>query len=380
MKKQVIVAGHICLDITPVFTQRTSGDSIKLSPGRLIEAGAADIHTGGAVANTGLALKKLGAHVRLIGKIGDDAFGDIVEESFSAYGLQGELIRESNSSTSYSIVLAFPGVDRIFLHNPGANNCFTAEDIPSELLSEAGIFHFGYPPLMRSIYENNGDELVHIMRLAKEQGAATSLDLAAVDPASPAGMADWRLILQRVLPYVDFFVPSIEEVCFMLDRSRYEDWQSRAAGRDITEILSLENDIRPIADICQELGSKVLLLKCGAKGIYLRTAQEDLLNEIGTNLELDAASWSDRDIFEHSYAPDKIVSGTGAGDTCIAAFLMSVLEGYGPEMSLHLAAAEGASCVEAYDALAGLKTLAELEEKINSGWKKVSDLSSVNSK
>ncbi len=372
MKKQVIVAGHICLDITPVFTQRAPGDSFMLSPGKLIETGAADIHTGGVVANTGLALKKLGAQVHLIGKTGDDAFGDIVHDILGSWGESGGLIRDASSSTSYSVVLAPPGIDRIFLHNPGANNSFTAEDIPPELLSEAGIFHFGYPPLMRSIYENNGDELVRIMRLAKEHGVATSLDLAAVDPGSPAGAADWRLILQRVLPYVDFFVPSIEEVCFMLDRRRYEGWQKRAAGRDIAEILSIENDIRPVADICQELGSKILLLKCGAKGIYLRTAQEGLLNEIGKNLELDAASWADRDIFEHSYIPDKIVSGTGAGDTCIAAFLMSVLEGYGPDMALHLAAAEGASCVQAYDALGGLKTLAELKEKINSGWKKSS--------
>ena len=97
---------------------------------------------------------------------------------------------------------------------------------------------------MRSMYERGGEELARIMELARASGAATSLDLAAVDAASPAGRADWRGILARTLPYVDFFVPSIEEVCFMLDRDRYEDWQRRAAGGDITDILSLEDDIR----------------------------------------------------------------------------------------------------------------------------------------
>ena len=68
--------------------------------------------------------------------------------------------------------------------------------------------------------------------------------------------------------------------------------------------------------------------------------------------------------------PGKVLSGTGAGDTSIAAFLQAVLEGEGPTMAMHLAAAEGASCVEAYDALGGLKSLDELKRKIEAGWEK----------
>lgn len=60
-----------------------------------------------------------------------------------------------------------------------------------------------------------------------------------------------------------------------------------------------------------------------------------------------------------------MLSGTGAGDTSIAAFLTAVLAGYSPEMSMHLAAAAGASCVAAYDALSGLKPFAELEQRIS---------------
>jgi len=37
---------------------------------------------------------------------------------------------------------------------------------------------------------------------------------------------------------------------------------------------------------------------------------------------------------------------------------------------MHLAAATGASCVEAYDALSGLKSFEELKRKIEAGWKK----------
>ena len=64
------------------------------------------------------------------------------------------------------------------------------------------------------------------------------------------------------------------------------------------------------------------------------------------------------------------ISGTGAGDTSIAAFLKAVLDGYDPRMAMHLAAGTGASCVEAYDARSGLRSFEELEEKIRSGWEK----------
>ena len=217
---KVISAGHICLDITPVFPSGHSYDRIGdlLVPGKLIRMDAASVHTGGSVANTGLALKLLGNDVTLLGKVGKDAFGRIVESILAGYGAGG-LITDEQSSTSYSVVLAVPGMDRIFLHNPGANDTFSASDIPEEALADAALFHFGYPTLMRRMYEENGSELLKLFCLAKENSIATSLDLAAVDPQSDAGKADWQKILGGVLPYVDFFVPSFEGLCYMLDRS-----------------------------------------------------------------------------------------------------------------------------------------------------------------
>ena len=371
MKKKVIAAGHICLDITPVFPEKKVHQLGEiLSPGKLIQMGEADVHTGGAVANTGLAMKILGADVTLMGKVGKDAFGEMVCNILKQYDAADGMIVSDTESTSYSVILAVPGIDRIFLHNPGANHTFRASDIPQESLEEAALFHFGYPPLMRSMYEADGEELVKLMKRAKEAGAATSLDMAAVDPDSEAGRADWEKILERVIPYVDFFVPSVEELCYMLDRKRFEEWQERAAGRDITEILDIEKDVKPLADQCMNFGAKVLLIKCGAPGMYYRTAERSRLLKVGARAELDLGSWADKEGFEKSYVPEKILSGTGAGDTSIAAFLTAMLEGYPLEQAMHLSAGTGASCVAAYDALSGLKSFEELEAKISAGWEK----------
>lgn len=371
MSKKIIAAGHICLDITPVFPEkRTDSVGDLLKPGKLIQMEGADVHTGGSVANTGLAMKLLGADVTLMGKIGNDEFGGMVMNILSRYGAQDGMLVTEGESTSYSVILAIPGNDRIFLHNPGANNTFCSGDIPQQALEEAALFHLGYPPLMRNMYEHEGKELLGILKRAKEAGAATSLDMAAVDPATPAGMADWEEILEMIMPYVDFFVPSAEELCFMLDKERFEDWQKRAGDRDITEILDIEKDIRPLAEQCMNFGAKVLLIKCGAKGMYYRTADRIALLDVGKKAELDILGWSGKEGFEKSYVPERVLSGTGAGDTSIAAFLTAMLEGYTLEESMHLAAATGASCVAAYDALSGLKSFEALQKKIGAGWAK----------
>lgn len=209
-----------------------------------------------------------------------------------------------------------------------------------------------------------------IFKKAKQAGCATSLDMAAIDADSEAGRADWKQILKMVIPYVDFFVPSVEELCFMLDRRRFTEWQKRADGKDVTEVIDWENDVRPLANICMQYGAKVLLLKCGASGMYYRTAGEDTIKELEKITGLRTADWAGREGFEKSYVPEKVLSGTGAGDTSIAAFLTAMSEGDSLTDCMHLAAAAGASCVEAYDALSGLKPLEELRKKIAAGWRK----------
>ena len=97
------------------------------------------------------------------------------------------MICDRDSSTSYSVVLAIPGIDRIFLHHPGANHTFMVADIDFEKVKDTALFHFGYPTLMKSMFQDEGEELVHLMKSVQEAGAATSLDLAAVDANSEAG-------------------------------------------------------------------------------------------------------------------------------------------------------------------------------------------------
>ncbi|MFL5629506.1 MAG: carbohydrate kinase family protein, partial [Ktedonobacteraceae bacterium] len=64
---EIVVAGHICLDIFPTFAEHTSASEM-LVPGKLLNVGPAVLAVGGSVANTGLALHHLGVSTRLMGK------------------------------------------------------------------------------------------------------------------------------------------------------------------------------------------------------------------------------------------------------------------------------------------------------------------------
>ncbi|MDO4519266.1 MAG: carbohydrate kinase family protein [Eubacteriales bacterium] len=372
-KKKIIAAGHICLDITPAFngTQERSVQDLFI-PGALVEMKEASVSLGGAVSNTGIGLKLLGADVDLMGMIGDDPFSRMILSEMERYGISGDtMIVRSDIATSYTVILAPPGIDRIALHYRGANDKYTLDDIDLEKVKQANLFHFGYPPLMRSLYINQGAELIRLIKTIHETGVAVSLDMAMFEEATEAGQQDWNAILKELLPYVDFFVPSVEELCLMLDRDRYHEWRERAAGKDITSILDIEKDVKPLADRLLEYGAKVVLIKCGTPGLYFRTADQATLSKIGGGIGGEIAeAWADQEAFEKSYLVKNVASGIGAGDTTIAAFLASTIEGKSWEEALHLATATGALCVQTYDSLSGIKPLKEVEKLVAAGWEK----------
>ncbi len=368
--KKVIAAGHICLDITPVLPPRRACASAEeiLIPGKLVQTEGVRVHTGGSVANTGLALKLMGNDVSLMGKVGSDAFGALVKRILAGYGAGG-LITDPDSATSYSVVLALPGIDRIFLHDPGANDTFAAGDIPEAALREAALFHFGYPTLMKRMYRNGGEELEGLFRRVREAGAASSLDLSAVDPESEAGRADWAAILARVLPLTDFFLPSFEELCFMLDRPRYQARLKQ--GGDMTAQRGIPEDADRLARRCLDLGCGAVVVKCGLSGMVCRTAGRERISRISPALEMDVLSWADRACVQPCFRADTVLSGTGAGDVSIAAWLTALLRGMDPQKCTRLAAAEGAASVAALDALSGILPPEALEKRIEAGWETV---------
>ena len=366
--KKIVVAGHVSLDLTPKFNMKTGVSSIGdvIKPGKLVNVGKVAIAPGGCVTNTGLALKKFGADVRLIAKVGKDEFADILYEKYREQGSEPNFIVSEDDATSYTIVIAPKGCDRAFLHDSAANDSFKEEDIDYEVVKEADYFHFGYPTLMKEFYRSDKDELQNMYRKVKKLNLITSLDVTAVDPESETADIDWNKRLSEVLPYVDLFMPSIEELCFMLDREKYYEMQKRGSD-DVCLYLSVSEDVIPMAEKVLNLGCKGVLIKCGAAGLFLMTADSSRMKELSENVSVE--KWADKKIFQNSYVPDRILSGTGAGDTSIAAFIYGMCNEMSPEDTLKIAAGTGASCITEYDTLSGLLSIEALKNKIQNGWK-----------
>ena len=362
---EIIVAGHLCLDIIPglenVSIQRPEDFFV---PGKLVDSSPAVVSTGGCVSNTGLGLVKMGINAALMGKVGEDSFGRIIKMIFrDDWGVTDGLIVDKNSVTSHTTVVSPKGYDRMFLHCPGANDTFSILDIDFSLVTKAKHFHFGYPPLMRKMYINDGQELVNIFRKVKELGLTTSLDMALPDPDSESGRVNWEKVLKNVLPYVDIYLPSAEEILFMLDKEKFEKYQSsedaisRFTGDDLHELSSSLLD----------MGTKIVMIKCGHRGSYIRTANKEKLSKIQTDF-FNIADWENKELWKPAYKINVRPNATGSGDATIAGFLAAYIKGYSAEKTICYANATGACSVTAPGALAGLLTWPELSDKINNGW------------
>ena len=358
---ETIVAGHICLDIIPELH-----NAAQLIPGHTLEAGSAVFSTGGPVSNTGLALHKLGVSTRLMGKIGDDLFGRAICSLLDAYDptLTEGMIISSDTPTSYTIILSSPDIDRMFIHAPGCNATFGADDIDYAVLSDARLLHFGYPPLMERLYRNTGAELVELFQRAKATGITTSLDMTMPDPNGPSGQVDWSSILVQVLPYVDIFLPSVEELLLILDRATFDRLTDEASEAPIIDRVT-PTMLSALSQQLLDMGTKIVGLKAGHRGFYLRTAEQ--LAHMGRATPQHIIDWTDREVWVPCYITN-VVGTTGTGDATIAGFLMGLLYGMSLEETLSAACAVGACAVEAIDSISGVQSWNETEARIKAGW------------
>ncbi len=352
---KVIVAGHICLDVTPKFlSPRGMPMSQLFVPGKLINMGEVNISSGGPVSNTGIALQKMGIKTKLMGKVGDDLFGNGLVGLLKEQNNHDGMIVMEGEQTSYTIVIVPPGVDRIFLHNPGANNTFVADDLDYDFIKNAELFHFGYPPLMQNMFRNEGQQLAEAFQRVKGLGVTTSLDMSIPDRNSESGQTDWDKVLEKTLPHVDLFLPSYEEIMYMIARDKFEQMGGNSNPHDLLEHFD-PGLLSVLSDKLLNYGAKIVVIKCGEKGFYIRTAEKEKLLTIGKTKPADLDNWADREIHEESYYVKEIASATGSGDSSIAGFLSSYLNGLTIEQSVKMACAVGAQNITRFDALSGIQ-------------------------
>ncbi|MYC75199.1 sugar kinase [Candidatus Poribacteria bacterium] len=277
--------------------------------GRLALFDELEIHTGGCANNTAIALTRLGISAGAMGKVGTDAFGDLILQGLVDNGIDTTGMQQDISTgTSFSFVAVASDGERTFYHYIGANGELCETDLDWDVIKSAKILHIAGALVMPRF---DGTPMANVLREAKTLGITTSLDTAY------DATGRWMETLEPCLPYVDMFMPSIVEAQHLTGLSGY---------REIVQFLRSRYDIHTI------------VIKMGENGSY--------------------ASTPDAEYIAPAY-PVNAVDATGAGDAYVAGFLAGTIMGWDLKATAELASATGAACVTAIGTTAGIQNLEE---------------------
>jgi sugar/nucleoside kinase (ribokinase family) len=283
--------------------------------GKLTLVERMELHSGGCAANTGISLAKLGIDTAIIGKVGEDGFGDFLVQRFEKFGIDaGGVARDPETATSATMVLGHRDGERSFLHYLGANATFRLEDVDRERVKRSKILHIAGALVMPAM---DGEPTAQLLREAKEAGVITAFD--TVWDAT----GRWMEKVAPCLPYVDYLLPS------------YEEARMLAGGREAPA---------EIAKFLLGAGANVVGLKMGERGAYVRSrAGEEVSIPI---------------------LPVRAIDALGAGDAFVAGFLAGVAKDWDLERCGRFAAAVGACCVTALGATTGIRSFEETLEML----------------
>jgi sugar/nucleoside kinase (ribokinase family) len=200
--------------------------------------------------------------------------------------------------------------ERTFFHYLGANAELNYDDVDFNIVKETKILHIAGSFLMPSF---DGEPASRVLKQAREWGITTSLDTAW------DSKGNWLNVLEPCLQYLDIFMPSIEEA----------------------RMVTGKNDPSEVAEFLLSYGIKIVALKMGERGSYVRTPDWELYLPVYKVETVDA---------------------TGAGDAFAAGFLAGVAKGWNYKDAARLGNAVGACCVTAIGSSAGIKNMDETLE------------------
>ncbi|MCH2211552.1 MAG: carbohydrate kinase family protein [Fuerstiella sp.] len=303
-----IVCGEICVDL-PVSTVDRSRPLIELPIGHVdpILPGS-----GGIVANSGMAMTRLGLRTSAFGCVGDDLWGRFLRERLAEEGVEtSHLVTMKGRPSSVTVVVGGDDGEHTFLFHAGASQRFNRSMIEQklEVFKECQYALFGYYALMPAL-EN---ELSDVFRQLQGTGCQIAMDTA--------GGGGSMTPLNRILPHVNIYIPSLIEA------------QSQTKQRDPRSMIEFYRRYAPNA---------LLGIKLGNQGAILSPAD-------GEWIHIDPVT-----------PPGVVIDTTGAGDCFYAGLITGLVRGRSIEESGRLAAAAGACSVTQTGAVNGLGDLTSL--------------------
>jgi sugar/nucleoside kinase (ribokinase family) len=302
MRYDVSVIGLFILDVLgrPVVSIPERGDVAFIEEIRLTVAGTA----GGTVIDTA----KLGLKSLAVGAVGDDEKADFVLATMQKFGIDiSAMQRLKGVPTSATILNIRPNGERPALHVRGASDHFDVTPELYDQIFDAPIVHLGGTGLLRKL---DGERSRILLAEAKKRDRIVTFDLIAATRQTIA-------IVEPLLPFIDYFMPSIEEArdsaAFFLDR-----------------------------------GTKCCVFTLGGDGAYFADRE-------GVRLQVPAYKI-------------KVVDTTGCGDAFDAGFIAALHHRMDPERAVLFAQAAAALVATGLGSDAGIVSFEDTRRKMQQGF------------
>lgn len=277
------------------------------------------ITVAGTAAGTSVDLAKLGANVIAMGACGEDDLGNFLINTLERYGIESRyMIRKKGVQTSATILPIRPNGERPALHVPGTNNEFSFQDLDLDVIAAADFLHMGGTSLLEKF---DGEPTRKMLEYAKEQGVITTFDLVAVK------RSDLLDLVEPCLPFIDYFMPGLEEAVMMCGLEKRQD----------------------VMKFFLDRGTKHTVFKMGAEGSSIGWLEDGQIQEI----RLPAFK-----------VP--VVDSTGCGDGYCAGFIMGLCMGWDLERAGKLGTAAASLVLQGLGSDAGIVDLDQTSELMNS--------------
>ncbi len=259
----------------------------------------------GAAGTAAIAAAKMGLKTLAVGGVGSDLMGDWVLQRLAHFGVDTSAMQQQKGwKTSSSIVTTRADGSRPALHMKGATADFYVDDAMLARVIDARIVHVGGIGLMKKMDAGRNAEL---MKQARQKGAVTTVDIFA-------GSQDDMPAVAMVLPFTDYFMPSIEEA----------------------QALTGLSDMADMARRFIDLGVTCCVFTLGGDGAYYHHAD-------GTTFKVPAF--------------DIVVKCTcGCGDAFNAGFAVGLCHGFDAETTVRFAQATSALNATGLGSQAGVES------------------------
>jgi len=304
VQKPIIVVGSINTDLVAIT---------KKMPvvGETVTASDFVIHPGGKGANQAVAIARLGYPVRLIGRVGSDAYGVELKTQLHSAGVDVSGVATSEGVSGVAVVIVSEGGANSIVVVPGANHKVTPEDIDVNvaILRSAG--------MVLAQLEIPVETVEYLARICARENVPLILDPA---PASE--------LPRDLLHNVAWFTPNQTEAAFYLG-----DTYSQPTSAETAQVLLSR-------------GCRGVVLKMGANGTYLSSSKT-----AGTLVS--------------AYSVNAIDT-TAAGDAFNGGFATALMLGRSPADSAAFASAVAAISVTRNGAQPSMPSMPEVEEFIRS--------------